>query len=140
MTETDKDIIMRIRHVSKLYGSNKAEAVELKKKGAGKDEILKKTGVILALWDVSLEIERGRIMAIIGLSGSGKSTLVRCLNRLNRPSSGDVLFEGKDLAKMSKKELIELRRPGGKKRRPPSSKWWAFRAWKENPATSSPAA
>lgn len=66
--------------------------------------------MILALWDVNLEIERGRIMTIIGLSGSGKSTLVRCLNRLNRPSSGEVLFEGRDLAKMSKKELIALRR------------------------------
>jgi len=104
------DPIIQIRHVSKLYGPNKAEAAAMKKAGASKEEILKKTGVIMALWDASIEIERGRICAIIGLSGSGKSTLVRCINRLNRPTYGEVLFEGQDLGKMSKKELLQLRR------------------------------
>ena len=106
----EKDYILQANHVSKLYGQNKAEAIELKKKGASKEEILKKANVTMALWDASIGIERGRITVIIGLSGSGKSTLVRCFNLLNRPTSGDVLFEGQNLAEMSKKELLELRR------------------------------
>jgi glycine betaine/proline transport system ATP-binding protein len=110
MAETKNDSIIQVNHVTKLYGSNRAEAVEMKKRGATKDEILKKTGVILALWDVNLRIERGRICAIIGLSGSGKSTVVRCLTRLNRPSSGEIVFERRDLAQMTKKELLNLRR------------------------------
>ena len=78
--------------------------------GSGKDEVYKKTGCTVALWDVSLEIPRGKIFVIIGLSGSGKSTLVRCFNRLNRPTSGRVLFEGMDLNDMDKQALLEFRR------------------------------
>ncbi|MDR3231624.1 MAG: betaine/proline/choline family ABC transporter ATP-binding protein, partial [Synergistaceae bacterium] len=46
----------------------------------------------------------------IGLSGSGKSTVVRCVNMLQRPTSGEILFEGRDVAHMSRRELYELRR------------------------------
>lgn len=66
--------------------------------GSDKKEVREKTGVSVALWDINLKIPRGQIFVIIGLSGSGKSTLVRCFNQLNRPTSGKVLFDGKDLA------------------------------------------
>jgi len=104
------DIIIRAQHISKLYGLNKAEAAKMMEAGSDKDEVYKKTGVTVALWDVDLEIPRGKIFVIIGLSGSGKSTLVRCFNRLNRPTSGKILFEGSDLADMDKKELLDFRR------------------------------
>ena len=105
-----KDIIIEVKHVSKLYGINRAEAAKLMEAGAEKGEVHQKTGVTVGLWDIDLEIPRGKIFVIIGLSGSGKSTLVRCFNRLNRPSSGQVLFEGRDLMEFSKKDLLEFRR------------------------------
>lgn len=105
-----KDIIIRVEHVSKLYGPNKSEAAKMMEAGSTKDEVYRKTGCTVALWDVNLEIPRGKIFVIIGLSGSGKSTVVRCFNQLNRPTSGKVIFDGRDLEEMSKKELLDFRR------------------------------
>jgi phosphonate transport system ATP-binding protein len=64
----------------------------------------------LVLRDISLDIEGRGITAIIGPSGTGKSTLIRCINRLIDPTSGEILFEGKDLAKLSGQPLREARR------------------------------
>ena len=68
-----------------------------------------KTQTIEALKDINLHIEQGDIYGIIGLSGAGKSTLVRCINFLERPTSGSVVIDGKDLASLSPKELRQLR-------------------------------
>ena len=108
--EERKDTIIRVEHVSKLYGPNRSEAVKMMASGSNKGAVYQKTGCTVALWDVNLEIPRGKIFVIIGLSGSGKSTVVRCFNRLNRPTMGKVLFEGRDLAELDKKELLEFRR------------------------------
>ena len=62
------------------------------------------------LKDISLDIEGRGITAIIGPSGTGKSTLIRCINRLVNPTAGEILFEGKDLAKLSGQPLREARR------------------------------
>lgn len=67
-------------------------------------------GAFKALEDVSITINDGDIFGIIGLSGAGKSTLVRCINLLERPTSGKVLIDGKDIMSLSKKELIETRK------------------------------
>ncbi len=64
---------------------------------------------IHALNQINLKIEQGDIYGIIGKSGAGKSTLVRCINLLERPSSGKVLFQGLDLVTISEKELREQR-------------------------------
>jgi len=64
-------------------------------------------GDIHALRGIDLSIERGSIYGIIGLSGAGKSTLIRCINMLERPTSGEVLIDGRDLMKMSEHELRE---------------------------------
>lgn len=68
---------------------------------------------IHAVKDVSLTINDGEIFGIIGFSGAGKSTLVRCINLLERPSSGKVILDGKDLTDMSDKELREERKKIG---------------------------
>lgn len=109
MTE-EKDIILRAEHLTKMFGSKKTAAAELLQKGCSKEEILKQTGVTVAVDDVSFEVERGKIFALIGLSGSGKSTVVRCLNMLQPPTSGKVFFEGRDLSEFDKKELLDFRR------------------------------
>ena len=69
-----------------------------------------KSGEVPALRDINFSIESGEVFGIIGMSGAGKSTLVRCLNLLERPTSGEVFFEGRDLCRLSKKELNETRR------------------------------
>lgn len=102
--------ILEIRKVSKLYGHEKNKAKKLKYEGKDKDYIYKKTGVNVALWDVNLDIKEGEVFVIIGLSGSGKSTLVRCFNLLNKPSNGNILFKGEDIAKYNKEELRNYRR------------------------------
>jgi peptide/nickel transport system ATP-binding protein len=65
---------------------------------------------INALRGVGLELPVGSTLALIGASGSGKSTLARCLACLERPDSGEIRFEGIDLAKLSRHELIPFRR------------------------------
>lgn len=110
MASSSRDIVIRVEHVNKLYGANRDEAARMMEAGASKDEVYKKTGCTVALWDVNLEIPRGEIFVIIGLSGSGKSTLVRCFNRLNKPTNGRILFDGRNLADMNQRELLQFRR------------------------------
>lgn len=66
-----------------------------------------------AVEDVSLSIEKGEIFGIIGFSGAGKSTLVRCINLLERPTSGSVIVDGKEMTSLSPKELREARKKIG---------------------------
>lgn len=68
-----------------------------------------KDNTVEALKGISLDIHKGEIYGIIGMSGAGKSTLVRCLNFLEKPTTGTVMVEGKDLASMSEKELRRTR-------------------------------
>ena len=82
--------IFELNHLSKTFGS-----------GDGQVEALK---------DVSLQIRGGEIFGIIGLSGAGKSTLVRCINLLERPDVGQILFHGQDLMKLKEKDLRLQRR------------------------------
>ncbi len=89
MTE-GKTPILRAIGLTKTYGS-----------GEGRVEALK---------DVSLSFERGEFAAVIGPSGSGKSTLLHLLGGLDRPTSGSVIADGRDLTKLSERELALFRR------------------------------
>ncbi len=62
-----------------------------------------------ALKGVSFDVERGAFVAVIGLSGSGKSTLLRCVNRLHQPTSGKIVFDGREVTTLSEKELTNVR-------------------------------
>lgn len=62
-----------------------------------------------AIKNINLTINKGDIFGIIGLSGAGKSTLVRCINFLEKPTTGQVIFDGKDLGRLSEKELLKTR-------------------------------
>lgn len=72
-----------------------------------------KGGTVEAAKNISFSIEKGEIFGIIGLSGAGKSTLVRCLNLLERPTSGTVKVNGKNLTELSEKELRKERQKIG---------------------------
>ncbi len=82
--------IVELRGLSKTFGSGAEQ--------------------VAALQDVSVQVEAGEIFGIIGLSGAGKSTLVRCINLLERPDAGKVLFHGEDLMAMSTRRLRQVRR------------------------------
>lgn len=69
-----------------------------------------RAGKVEALKDVSLTIEKGDIFGVIGFSGAGKSTLLRMANLLERPDSGTVTVDGKELTGMSERQLIPIRR------------------------------
>lgn len=72
-----------------------------------------KGGTVEAAKNISFSIEKGEIFGIIGLSGAGKSTLVRCLNLLERPTSGTVRVNGKNLTELPEKELRKERQKIG---------------------------
>jgi glycine betaine/proline transport system ATP-binding protein len=103
-------VILRVERLVKLYGLNKQSARELLKKGADKKEVLRQTGVTVAVDNVSFDVKKGEIFVLIGLSGSGKSTVIRCVNMLQQPTSGKIMFEEQDIGSLSRSELIEFRR------------------------------
>ena len=85
--------MIELKHLGKIYSSA--------------------SGSVEALKDVNLTIADGEIFGIIGLSGAGKSTLVRCINLLERPTSGEVWVDGRNLTTLSQKELLQVRRQIG---------------------------
>ena len=80
--------------------------IEIKnlKKNYGKNEVLK---------DITETVNKGQVICVIGPSGSGKSTFLRCLNVLEKPTSGKIIFDGQDLAHISEKQLNVLREKMG---------------------------
>ncbi len=72
-----------------------------------------KSAEVHALNNINLAIEKGDVFGIIGMSGAGKSTLVRCINMLEKPTEGTVLFDGRDLSSLSDMQLREARHSMG---------------------------
>lgn len=107
---SDENIKISVRNVTKIFGKNHKKALQLLKEGNTKNDILKQTGSSVGVNQASFDVLAGEIFVIMGLSGSGKSTLVRTLNRLIDPTVGEVLIDGKDITKMKKDKLREVRR------------------------------
>ena len=74
---------------------------------------IQKNKSIVALADVSLHVPKGKVFGVIGSSGAGKSTLIRCVNLLERPTSGEVIIDGTNLLKLNSRELAKERRQIG---------------------------
>ncbi|MBU1248256.1 MAG: ATP-binding cassette domain-containing protein, partial [Proteobacteria bacterium] len=108
MTDAKEKVV--VKNLFKIFGPNPERAFKLIDQGLGKDEIFEKTGLTIGVHDASLTIYEGEIFVIMGLSGSGKSTMVRMLNRIIEPTRGEVWVDGQDVAKLSKKEMVELLR------------------------------
>ena len=85
--------MIELRHISKDFGTGEH--------------------AVHAVQDVSLTVETGEIFGIIGFSGAGKSTLVRCINLLERPTSGEVLLDGQELTTLPPKQLRQARKKIG---------------------------
>ena len=82
--------IIQIQHLYKTFGTGE--------------------NAVHALEDISLDIQKGEIFGIIGLSGAGKSTLVRCMNLLERPTSGSVVVDGQEMTTLTEAQLRKARR------------------------------
>lgn len=94
----------------KIFGGTPQEALAMYHDGITKKEILKKTGNVIAVADVSFSVEEGETFMVMGLSGSGKSTLVRLVNRLLYPTSGHIFIDGEDLATVNEDRVRKIRR------------------------------
>ena len=101
---------IEIKDLYLIFGSEKQKALRMLKEGKSKNKILKATGCTVAVKDANLDIHEGEFFVIMGLSGSGKSTLLRCINRLIKPTKGQILINGKDITTASDKELLDMRR------------------------------
>ena len=98
------------QNVWKVFGPNPSSVLEISDDNLDKQEILEQTGHVLAVKDVSFDVEPSEIFVVMGLSGSGKSTLVRCINRIIEPTAGMIFIDGIDVAQMDTEELRNLRR------------------------------
>ncbi len=76
-------------------------------------EFPSKSGNVKAVNNVNLEVKKGEIHGVIGYSGAGKSTLIRCVNLLEKPTSGHVYINGKDMTRLSQEELRKTRQKIG---------------------------
>ncbi len=95
--------MIQIKHVTKLYP---AKATDI---GSGNGNPSSGSGVIRALDDISVHVEAGEWLSIMGPSGSGKSTLVNLIGCLDRPSAGEVWLDGQNVAGISSNELDRVR-------------------------------
>lgn len=104
------DPIIEVEGLCKVFGTRIDDALELLSEGIEKEEILERTGCVVAIDDASFSVRRGEVFVIMGLSGSGKSTVIRCLNRLIEPTRGTIRIAGRNLMDLDRNELLEVRR------------------------------
>ena len=81
--------MIELQHISKVFEHNKTP--------------------IHALKDITIHVPKGKIYGVIGKSGAGKSTLIRCVNLLERPTSGKIFFDNQEITHLSNRKLIEVR-------------------------------
>ena len=96
MSATETKPLLSVRHLSKKFP-------------VGKDFFGRANKFVHAVNDVSFDIMPGETFSLVGESGCGKSTTSRLINHLIKPNEGEILFEGKDVAKLSEKEVRPLR-------------------------------
>jgi glycine betaine/proline transport system ATP-binding protein len=101
---------LAVKDLWKVFGPKADQIIGTPEADMSRAEMLEKTGCIAAVKDVSFEVAPGEVFVVMGLSGSGKSTLVRCLTRLIEPTAGQVEIGDRDVAAMSTKELMDVRR------------------------------
>jgi glycine betaine/proline transport system ATP-binding protein len=105
---------IEFRNVDIVFGDRRREALAMIDAGAGRTEILDKTGVVLGAAGASLTVETGEISVLMGLSGSGKSTLLRAVNGLNKVARGEVIVHDNgwsaDVVTCSADDLRKIRR------------------------------
>jgi putative ABC transport system ATP-binding protein len=85
----DSNVLIKVKNVKKIYGKGESE--------------------VRAVNDIDLEVNKGEFVALLGASGSGKSTLLHILGAMDKPTSGDVIFNDKSIVKMNERKLYKFR-------------------------------
>jgi peptide/nickel transport system ATP-binding protein len=96
--QTDPDVLLRVEHVVKHFPIRKGILLQ------------REVGRVHAVDDVSLDLRAGETLGLVGESGCGKSTLARCIARLYPLTAGAVIFDGKDISRLSRRRLRPIRR------------------------------
>jgi glycine betaine/proline transport system ATP-binding protein len=103
--------IIRLEHVYKIFGPQpQGRAFELVRAGYDKDEVLRRSGHVVGLDDVSFTVNQGELFVVMGLSGSGKSTAIRTVNKLLDVTNGAVWVDGVDVQQLEGSSLQAFRR------------------------------
>jgi glycine betaine/proline transport system ATP-binding protein len=102
--------MLRCEGLWKVFGPRPERVIGSELAGLARDELLGRSGNLVAVGDVTLDVAAGELFVIMGLSGSGKSTLVRCFGRLVEPTAGRVLVDGQDVTTLDAAGLRALRR------------------------------
>jgi glycine betaine/proline transport system ATP-binding protein len=102
--------VIRARGIWKVFGPHPERLVGSPDAYLPRGELREKTGCVVAVRDVSIEVWPGEVFVVMGLSGSGKSTLVRTLIRLIEPTAGEIEIAGHNVMKADRSQLRELRR------------------------------
>ncbi len=102
--------MLRCEGLWKVFGPRPERVIGTDLGVLARDELLARTGNLIAVGGVTLDVARGELFVIMGLSGSGKSTLVRCFGRLLEPTAGRIHIEGEDITELDAAGLRALRR------------------------------
>jgi len=102
--------LIRAEGIWKIFGQRAERLLGTEDVDLPRRELRAKTGCVVAVRDVSIEVWPGEVFVVMGLSGSGKSTLVRTLIRLIEPTAGSIEIDGRDVMAAGRTELRELRR------------------------------
>jgi len=104
------ELSINVTGLWKIFGHNPERIINSEMRNASKQVIQEETGCVMAVRDVSFQVQRGDLFVIMGLSGSGKSTLIRCILRLIEPTSGHIFINGEDICEYDEEKLMDLRR------------------------------
>ncbi len=104
------DSAIEVRGLWKVYGPKAERLVDSPDADLPRAELEAKTGCVVAMRNISLDVAAGEVFVVMGLSGSGKSTLVRCLTRLIEPTAGTIRIGDSDVTGADREQLLAIRR------------------------------
>ena len=102
--------MITVRNLWKVYGPRPERCCGSELADLPRKVLEARTGNVVAMRDIDLDVAPGEVFVVMGLSGSGKSTLVRCLTRLIEPTAGTVIIDGVDVTAADRETLLDVRR------------------------------
>src|SRR5690349_15510555 len=110
MTSSTHESALAVDSLWKIFGNGAEKIIGTADADLSRKDLQAKTGCVMAVKDVSFQVDPGEVFVVMGLSGSGKSTLIRLLTRLIEPTAGQVVMNGEDITAATDDQLRELRR------------------------------
>jgi glycine betaine/proline transport system ATP-binding protein len=104
------EVCIKVEGLWKIFGPDAEQILSSDMRTATREAIQEKTGCVVAVRDVSFNVNRGEMFVVMGLSGSGKSTLIRCMLRLIEPTAGNIFVNREDICGYDAEQLMAFRR------------------------------